>query len=124
MLLFVGNGANGGYADNALFIDAMNHMGDNIANAVIPQGLDPSNVGLLIVALNTHNQTAVAAIPGITPEIIGSGVAALLDTFVVAFRHVWIAAACFVGLATVGSSNPSPSSLARVCLIVIGLHKM
>jgi len=34
-------------------------------------------------------------------------VAALLDTYVVAFRHVWIAAGCFLVLAAVGKLDPS-----------------
>ncbi|KAK3330756.1 major facilitator superfamily domain-containing protein [Apodospora peruviana] len=84
---------------NALFNDAMGHVGDNIAGAVIPSGLAPDNVGPFIGALTSHNQTALGMIPGVTPEIIGAGANALLDTFVVAFRHVWIAGAAFVGLA-------------------------
>jgi MFS family permease len=87
---------------NAIFTDGMSKMPDNIAAAVIPAGFDPRNLGALIGGLNSHNQTAIATIPGITPEIIGRGVTALLDTFAASFRNVWITASCFVALAAIG----------------------
>jgi len=88
---------------NALFSEKMSHVPDNIAKAVIPAGLSPDNLGQFIGALTSHNQTALGLVPGVTPKIIEEGANALLDTFVLAFRHVWIAAACFVGLAAVVS---------------------
>ena len=86
---------------NAIFNDAMAKMGSNIAGAVVPLGLKVDELTPFITALNAHNETALQAIPGVTPKIIGAGVDALLDTYVVAFRHVWIAASCFVAVAAV-----------------------
>lgn len=86
---------------NALFVAEMNHMPDNIANAVIPEGLQSEVIGQFIGALTSHNQTALESIPGVTAEVIHSGTIALLDTYVEAFRRVWIAAACFVALAAI-----------------------
>lgn len=87
---------------NALFNEAMGHVGDNIAAAVLPKGLAPEELGPFIEALTARNERALISIPGITPEIIGEGAGALLDTFLAAFHHVWIAGACFVGLAAIG----------------------
>jgi ABC-type iron transport system FetAB permease component len=85
----------------ALFVDKLNAMGDNIAEAVLPLGLSLDSLGPFIGALNAHDTVALGSIPGVTPEIIFAGADALLDTFVSGFRTVWIAAACFVALATV-----------------------
>jgi MFS family permease len=94
---------------NALFTSAMSHLGENIAHAVIPAGLAPENLGPFIGALAGHNETALMAVPGVNPAIIGAGAAALLDTFVLAFRHVWIAGGCFVAVAAIGTFHiPSP----------------
>lgn len=91
---------------NALFNDAMEHLGDNIAEAVVPVGLDPEYLGQFIGGLVTLNQTSLGGIPGATEEVIGVEAGALLDTFVVLFRHVCIAGGCFLGLAAVGMFYP------------------
>lgn len=85
----------------ALFNDQLNRIPENVAAAVLPKGLSPDDLPAFIGALSAHNETALAHVPGVTPAIIGAGAEALLDTFVTAFSHVWIAAACFVGLAAV-----------------------
>ncbi|KAK9417630.1 putative Major facilitator superfamily domain-containing protein [Seiridium unicorne] len=89
---------------NALFTDEMKHLGENIAEAVIPDGLSPDALGDFIAALSGRNETALESIPGVTPQIISAGAQAILDTYVQAFRHVWIAAACFVALAAIVAS--------------------
>ncbi|KAK4226209.1 putative siderophore iron transporter protein [Podospora fimiseda] len=86
---------------NAVFVSAMGQVGDNIANAVIPKGFPPENLGPLVGALTAHNNTALSIIPGATQEVVGAGAGALLDTFVVAFRRVWIAGSCFVAVAAI-----------------------
>ncbi|KAK3934549.1 siderophore iron transporter [Diplogelasinospora grovesii] len=88
---------------NALFNEAMAHLPGNVAQAVIADGLDPSNVPSFIAALASRNQTALRSVPGVTPQIIGDGANVLLNTYAVAFRHVWIAGGCFVALAAVVS---------------------
>ncbi|RYP59456.1 hypothetical protein DL770_010193 [Monosporascus sp. CRB-9-2] len=89
---------------NALFNDAMSRMGDNIATAVIPEGLSPDHLGDFIAALTGHNSSALASIPGVTPEVAQAGTVAMLNTYVQGFQHVWTAAACFVALATIVSA--------------------
>jgi hypothetical protein len=92
---------------NAIFNEAMTKLGRNVGEAVVPKGLAVEDVPGFVAALASRNETAVRATPGITLEIVNSGVAALLDTYVVAFRHVWIAAGCFLVLAAVGKLDPS-----------------
>lgn len=86
---------------NALFRDQMVKMPANIAKVVIPQGISPEDLPAFIGALTSHNATALGLVPNVTPEIIDSGVVAVLDTYVKGFRNVWIAAACFVSLAAI-----------------------
>lgn len=82
----------------------MSKIGTNIFSAVVSNGLPPDNVGVFITAVTDHNDTAIASIPGMTPEIAKAGTTAMLNTYVQGFQHVWIAAACFVALASIGRS--------------------
>ncbi|KAI4603609.1 hypothetical protein KJ359_003425 [Pestalotiopsis sp. 9143b] len=90
---------------NALFLDETSHLRENIAAAAVSAGLPSSKVGQLVAALSTQNETALASIPGATPQVIGAGADALFVTYLAAFRHVWIAAACFVAVAAIGQSS-------------------
>lgn len=92
-------------AVNALFLDETSHLRENIAAAAVSAGLPSSKVGQLVAALSTQNETALASIPGATPQVIGAGADALFVTYLAAFRHVWIAAACFVAVAAIGQSS-------------------
>ncbi|TDZ15967.1 Trichothecene efflux pump TRI12 [Colletotrichum orbiculare MAFF 240422] len=89
---------------NVIFNDSMSHLSDNIANAVIPAGLSPQSLGAFILGLTSHDNDSIAQIPNITPEIIAKGANARLETYVVSFRHVWIAAACFVAVAAIAAA--------------------
>jgi len=80
----------------------MGHLGDNLAAAVLPLGLPPSSLGPFIGALTSHNDQALFQIPGMTPQIAGAGGQAVLETFVMAFRHIWVAAGCFVAVGALG----------------------
>jgi hypothetical protein len=80
----------------------MNHLGDNIAAAVLPLGLPTTSIGPFIGALTMHNDLALYKIPGVTPQIVKAGSDALLMTYSTGFKHVWIAASCFVAIAAVG----------------------
>jgi hypothetical protein len=91
-----------GNIGNALFLDEISHLGGSIAAAAVSAGLPPDDAGQLIEALTTQNQTALALIPGANSKVIGAGNDALFATYLTAFRHVWIAAACFVAVAAVG----------------------
>lgn len=93
------------FAVNALFLDETSHLGENIAAAAVAAGLPSSDIGQFVAALSTQNETALASIPGATPQVIGAGADALSATYLAAFRHVWIAAACFVAVAAIGQSS-------------------
>jgi hypothetical protein len=91
----------------------MNHLGDNIAAVVVPLGLSPQDLGAFIGALTSRNDAALFQIPGVTAPMVGAAAGALLETYSSAFRSVWIAASCFVGLAGIrkfrSTEPPSPS---------------
>ncbi|KAM5349039.1 hypothetical protein ACJ41O_008862 [Fusarium nematophilum] len=89
---------------NALFRHQMNKMPENIAKAVIPDGLETEFLGDFIGAIAAHNETALEGIPGVTPDIIQAGTIASLNTYVLGFRSVWIAGGCFVAVAAVAAA--------------------
>lgn len=70
---------------------------------MLPLGLPPTSLKPLIEALATSNQTAVAEVPGVTPEMIGAGVHGLKLAYQASFRGVWIFAAAFSAAAFVAS---------------------
>jgi MFS family permease len=73
-----------------------------IAAAALPLGLPTTSLGPLIEAFTADNQAAIAAIPGIDPDIIVVSVAALKEAYGIGFRRCWITAACFCALAILG----------------------
>ncbi|KAL0475049.1 major facilitator superfamily domain-containing protein [Neurospora intermedia] len=84
---------------NALFHDVVKNLGNNVGKVVVPKGISPDDVEMFVTALEARDQKMLGTISGVTADIIEAGAIALQDTFVVAFRHVWIAGACFVALA-------------------------
>jgi hypothetical protein len=72
---------------------------------VLPLGLPESSLPALIGDLAANNQTAIATVPGITPQIIGAGVGGLFEAYSLGFRFVWVAAGCFMVLAAVCKLN-------------------
>jgi hypothetical protein len=86
---------------SAIYAEQMNHSAANIAKVAFKNGLPDESVKYSVGALLSQNQTALMEIPGVKPSIIVAGGNALLDTYALAFRHVWIAAACFVVVAAV-----------------------
>ncbi|KAK3955662.1 major facilitator superfamily domain-containing protein [Pseudoneurospora amorphoporcata] len=87
----------------ALFHDVMKYLGSNVGRVVVPKGISLDDVEMFVTALEARDQKTLGTIPGVTADIIQAGAIALQDTFVVAFRHVWIAGACFVALAALVS---------------------
>jgi MFS family permease len=73
-----------------------------VAAATIPLGLPPTSLGPLIRALTSQNQSALAHIPGVTPQVIGAATGAVKDAYSIGFRDAWIAACCFSALALFG----------------------
>ena len=76
-------------------------LAPKIAAAALPLGLPKSSLGALIGTLASGDTAALADIPGIKSDIIGAGFGALQDAYSIAFRWVWVAAACFSALAVV-----------------------
>jgi hypothetical protein len=68
-------------------------------------GLPASSIPEFITDLVAQNSTALLLVPGISPEIIGAGAGALLDTYAASFKNVWITAVTFVALAAIGKSQ-------------------
>jgi hypothetical protein len=80
------------------------NLGPKVAAAALPLGLPESSLPQLIGALATENQTALASVPGITPNIIAAAAGGLFDAFGLAFRYVWVAAGSFASIAVIGKS--------------------
>jgi len=80
-----------------------NHLGQDIAAAVVPLGFPPAQLEAFIGALAGNDQAALAQIPGVTPQIVGAGVHALQSAYLASFKGVWIAAAVFSGVTVIGS---------------------
>lgn len=70
--------------------------------ALIGAGLPPDSIAAFITALNAQDPAAFAAVPGVTPTIIGVGVAAFKQAFADTVRLIYIIAAAFCLLATLG----------------------
>lgn len=83
-------------------------MGSNIAEAAIEAGLPPQSVNQFVGDLLAQNTSALFQINGTTPQIIGAGAGALLDTYALGFRNVWLAALAFIVLAAIGKIIASP----------------
>ncbi|KAK5129287.1 hypothetical protein LTR08_003617 [Meristemomyces frigidus] len=77
------------------------NLAAKIAAATIPLGLPETSLGPLIGALTSGETAAVAKVPNVTPEIIQAAVGALLEAYSIAFRWVWVAAACFSAVAAI-----------------------
>ncbi|KAK4998652.1 hypothetical protein LTR66_002156 [Elasticomyces elasticus] len=85
-------------------------LGPNIAAAVVPLGLSPTDLPTFIGALASNNPALLMRIPGITPQIIGAGVGALKTSYLESFRYVWVAAAAMSVIAVISASfliNPT-----------------
>ena len=90
----------------AIYSAALNNgLGKNLPNyvskAVVSAGLPPSSVPAFIKALSGGDTAALSTIPGVTPKIIGLGVAALKQAFADSLRVVYEIAAPFGALACI-----------------------
>ncbi|KEF60624.1 uncharacterized protein A1O9_02185 [Exophiala aquamarina CBS 119918] len=87
---------------NAIFNHTFSaNLASKIATATLPLGLPTASLGPLIDAVLTQDNAALAEISGVTPEIIGAAVGGLTETYVLAFRYVWVAAACFTSVGVI-----------------------
>lgn len=85
----------------ALLSDQLEKLPVRVADAAIAKGLPEASISAFVTAILGGNQTAVAAISGVTSDIITAGVDAKLDTYALGFRYIWIVAAAFVALAAI-----------------------
>lgn len=78
-----------------------------VASAAIQAGLsaDTAQQFAQILMQTSGNSSAVASLPGITPEIINAGSVARLDSIALAYRYIWITGIPFMLMATIGVFN-------------------
>lgn len=77
-----------------------------VASAAIKAGLPLTSVTDFVTDLLSENTAGLIKVEGVTPIIIGAGSDALLDTYALGFRNVWISALCFIVLAGIGKYTP------------------
>lgn len=77
-------------------------MPSNIAAAVLPLGLPQTSLGQFIGLLVAHDNAALSQVEGVTLDIIQAGAGALLQTYSLGFRYVWIAAGSITIAAAIG----------------------
>ncbi|KAH7248145.1 major facilitator superfamily domain-containing protein [Fusarium solani] len=78
----------------AIFNSAIKkYLVPDIASAVVPLGLSPKDMPQLIKGLTTHDEDLLAAIPGISQQILEVALHALKGAYLKSFRSVWIALA-------------------------------
>ncbi len=73
-----------------------------IAKAALGAGLPLSSIPSFVGALASKNTAALAHIPGVTPSIIGAGVAALKQAAADSIRAVFMIAAPFGAVGAIG----------------------
>lgn len=73
-----------------------------VVTVVLGLGLPPSSLAPFLVALSSGDVEGLSQIPGATPSIITSGLTGLINAYSIAFRDVWITAACFIVPALIG----------------------
>jgi MFS family permease len=89
--------------NNAIFNSGLTkYIPANIAERVLPLGLPREQLGRFIAALSGHNQTAVEAIPGVTPSMVSAGLEGLQLAYVSSFRMLWILPLVLSVLAVIG----------------------
>jgi hypothetical protein len=69
---------------------------------LLSAGLPPGSIAAFMQALNAQDPAAFASVPGVTPAIIDAGVSAFKQAFADTIRLIYIVAAAFCALATVG----------------------
>ncbi|KAI3541954.1 PEP5 [Colletotrichum filicis] len=88
---------------NAIITDQLSRMPSNIAAAVLPLGLPQTSLAQFIGLLVAHDNAALSQIEGVTLDIIQAGAGALLQTYSLGFRYVWIAAGSITVVAAIGA---------------------
>jgi hypothetical protein len=102
--------------DNAVFVAAMKNLGPNVGHATLEAGLPPTSIPEFVTNLLGQNTTALVAVPGVDPSIIGAGAGALLDAYSIAFRNVWVSAIGFIVLAAICKLSCPSLNFSRLIL--------
>jgi len=89
--------------NNAVIHNALDkELAKKIAAATLPLGLPSSSIPEIVQALASQNRQAVAAVPGITPQIAQAAVRGMKRAYVIAFRNSWIVSAAFCAILLIG----------------------
>ncbi|KPI35263.1 uncharacterized protein AB675_3769 [Cyphellophora attinorum] len=86
---------------SALLNSGMSSLGTNIAAKTLAMGLPPTSLAALIGNLVAGNYTALAQVPGVTPEIIGAASEILLESYKFGLRNGWAFTAAASAIAVV-----------------------
>ncbi|KAK5047456.1 hypothetical protein LTR84_006552 [Exophiala bonariae] len=89
---------------NAIFTQGLSsNLASKVPAAMLPLGVPPSSIGQFTSAMTSGQTHGLTQIPGVTIEAAGAGANAVLQSFVIAFRYVWITGACFSFVAMIAA---------------------
>jgi Fungal trichothecene efflux pump (TRI12) len=75
-----------------------------VGTAVAEAGLqNRTDIAAFLQALGSNNRTAIAAVHGLTPQILEAAQEAVLDTYVAGFKRVYLVSIAFGGAAVLAS---------------------
>lgn len=77
------------------------HYANNVGDAAVKAGLPSSSVAALLTSFATGNATAIAAVPGINPAVLGAATDASHWAYAHAYRLAWASVIPFVVIALV-----------------------
>ncbi|KAK4897775.1 hypothetical protein LTR27_004547 [Elasticomyces elasticus] len=103
---------------NAIFASGLSsNIGPKVAKAVLPLGLPATSIGPLIAALGLGSADALQDVPGVTNDVTSAAGLAIKQSYVVAFRHVFIFGAALMAagiILTAFMRNPHAEFSAQV----------
>ena len=89
---------------NAIFTEGLSsNLASRVPGAMIPLGVPPASIGSFIGAMTSGQTDGFTQIPGVTVEAAVAGANAVLQSFVIAFRYVWVTGACFSFIAMIAA---------------------
>ncbi|RTE70340.1 hypothetical protein BHE90_015270 [Fusarium euwallaceae] len=94
-----------------------------LAEATLPLGLPESSLPLLLGALASGNQTAIASVPGVDPEILAAAAEATRYSFAASFRVVFYLVAGLGSLAVVLAATTRDISQFMTRHVAVDLNK-
>lgn len=101
-----GGGTVGLAVYNAIFNAAIaKDFASNVGTAAISNGLPPSSLGQLLIALKANDQQALTLVPGINSQVLQASVLAMKEVFRIGFRNVYIMSTAMVGFALIRKAS-------------------